>query len=1105
MGGETAPTIWVKANDVGVGEKTNAIGVGEKKNNIVVGEKTNGVGVDEKMNYVNSLSSKARIIVINHTAQKSLQASLHELSLADPNDDVLQELLEVKHGLNLEADKEELSREQRARINWLWHGDNNTPFFNSLLPTVGTRIIIYISASASILEKVSTRVTTAMNNSLIAPFRAEEIWLAVKGMSPVKTSGTDDFPALFCQKYWHVIGAEFRPISLCNVLYKIAAKCWLVDFSCARCVYDQAWGRLSPVDRYRNNIVIAYEVLNAMQKKRSGNRGSFALKADMSKAYDRVEWTFFWKMKVILRKNGCLATISERPVDFTDDNKWIEMDENAMANFHLALADEILSSIEEKKTTKDMGSYHQILTSLRCTIGEQERAELLLQSLPDSTKSAQEGRQTSNLQQAEALTKMRGDQQNVTKAVVTNMATFKKSKALVELDYGNKIKCFRTDNGGEYTSDELMTYAGKKTSKDSSRGEHSSTKWSRRVDEQILLERTRAMLRVVGLKKSFWAEAVIPPVIGVSLVDPTARKVIISRDVIFVEDKPQRKEDDDSTEKSETTQIHVEKEVEQRDSSEAKLTHEQEPESSEAPTTRQSDRVRRRPNCTHIISDASLWMRAMQEEIEALHNNVWDLVPLPEGRKLIGNNRSSKSSEIVKIKLRGIVQDWWSKICSKRRTHKDHIEELKAQLAREFEMKDLGSANKILGMQIHQDRILTMKKNYGDVSSTVCIGSEKFNVRYDMHKTRHCDFAQTVGVSLWLHPQQKQNISTTQASKEAIWLKMLLEELGHNLDCDFALSDSRISQHNVGLNGSIVLLNSTKWTCPSGCECSPAVRDQIACYWVGVSSIMSATWVYRMGYGTNMAKFWLRSNGAVAVYIGVRGVTFLFRNLVGVRYYLRDEFLTSSLAPIPPMLGEAFRVLMVDQYSSIDVNHTYVLDLINNVSTTWKYDILLDLFGMEQASLISSIPFSKTSLQDNLFEGRRCLVDLPSKVKTSFWRIVNDFIPTFANLQYHGGGDCWRVLAEGLFKFNFDVAFNALTKKATSGVICRYSVSLIMAACTYPDRRSLRLSFRSQFDFARQKANSASRALACDGQAHRQEHMDLLSPPSATLAAERIG
>jgi len=48
--------------------------------------------------------------------------------------------------------------------------------------------------------------------------------------------------------------------------------------------------------------------------------------------------------------------------------------------------------------------------------------------------------------------------------------------------------------------------------------------------------------------------------------------------------------------------------------------------------------------------------------------------------------------------------------------NKDHIDELKAQLSREFEMKDLGPANKILGMQIHRDRgnrkIWLSQKNY---------------------------------------------------------------------------------------------------------------------------------------------------------------------------------------------------------------------------------------------------------------------------------------------------------------------------------------------------------------------------------------------------------
>nr|GFB42871.1 Gag-Pol polyprotein [Tanacetum cinerariifolium] len=60
------------------------------------------------------------------------------------------------------------------------------------------------------------------------------------------------------------------------------------------------------------------------------------------------------KMKVILRKDKYLAAIGERSAEFTDDNKWDEMDGNAIANLHLALADGVLSSIEEKKSAKDI-------------------------------------------------------------------------------------------------------------------------------------------------------------------------------------------------------------------------------------------------------------------------------------------------------------------------------------------------------------------------------------------------------------------------------------------------------------------------------------------------------------------------------------------------------------------------------------------------------------------------------------------------------------------------------------------------------------------------------------------------------------------------------
>lgn len=52
-----------------------------------------------------------------------------------------------------------------------------------------------------------------------------------------------------------------------------------------------------------------------------------------------------------MRKDNCLATISEIPTK-VKDGKWIEMDENVVTN--LAIADGVLSSIVEKKTTKEI-------------------------------------------------------------------------------------------------------------------------------------------------------------------------------------------------------------------------------------------------------------------------------------------------------------------------------------------------------------------------------------------------------------------------------------------------------------------------------------------------------------------------------------------------------------------------------------------------------------------------------------------------------------------------------------------------------------------------------------------------------------------------------
>ena len=88
---------------------------------------------------------------------------------------------------------------------------------------------------------------------------------------------------------------------------------------------------------------------------------------------------------------------------------------------------------------------------------------------------------------------------------------FKSWKALVENQYDKKIKILRTDNGGEYTSNELETYLQieeirhKKTIPKTPEQNGVAERKNR-----TLIEAVRAMISDSGLPKSFWAEVLNP-------------------------------------------------------------------------------------------------------------------------------------------------------------------------------------------------------------------------------------------------------------------------------------------------------------------------------------------------------------------------------------------------------------------------------------------------------------------------------------------------------------------------------------------------------------------------------------------------------------------
>lgn len=86
---------------------------------------------------------------------------------------------------------------------------------------------------------------------------------------------------------------NIRPISLCNVLYKIISKVLenrlkqVIDL-----IIPDSPSAFIPGRLITKNFMIAFEVMHYMKRKSKGKDCWMALKLDMSKAYDRVEWNY---------------------------------------------------------------------------------------------------------------------------------------------------------------------------------------------------------------------------------------------------------------------------------------------------------------------------------------------------------------------------------------------------------------------------------------------------------------------------------------------------------------------------------------------------------------------------------------------------------------------------------------------------------------------------------------------------------------------------------------------------------------------------------------------------------------------------------------------
>ncbi|XP_056855386.1 uncharacterized protein LOC108844869 [Raphanus sativus] len=245
-------------------------------------------------------NEKSNVIIAK--AQKELETAL---SSAVPDPHLIDTLTTT---LSSAYKEEEQFWLQRSRIQWLKEGDRNTGFFHAI-----TRQRRLINSFSVIENKHGNEVhdeAQIATVSLLSTFRRSSPPQARMTSLHFSEDVCRDIKQFFISDTLHpqqnethirlipkITGprsvSDYRPIALCSTHYKIIAKILskrlrpllpnLISTSQSAFVAGRAIG---------DNVLITHETLHFLRTSEAKKRCAMAVKTDMSKAYDRLEWGF---------------------------------------------------------------------------------------------------------------------------------------------------------------------------------------------------------------------------------------------------------------------------------------------------------------------------------------------------------------------------------------------------------------------------------------------------------------------------------------------------------------------------------------------------------------------------------------------------------------------------------------------------------------------------------------------------------------------------------------------------------------------------------------------------------------------------------------------